>query len=146
MSKLEPKSLKCIFLGYSRVQKGYMCYCPSKYMVFSDVTFLENTHFSQGPIHTSLGEDYDLLVYTLASTPASIPPLTKPPTTQVYPWRQHLLVSSPPSVASTLDPLSNDDLPIAFRKGKRSVFTKFPHFVLITICHHIPVLLLHPWI
>ena len=46
--KLDPKSLKCIFLGYSRVQKGYRCYCPSlrKYLVFADATFLENTHFS----------------------------------------------------------------------------------------------------
>ena len=28
ISKLDPKSLKCIFVGYSRVQKGYKCYCP----------------------------------------------------------------------------------------------------------------------
>ena len=28
VSKLNPKSLKCIFLGYSRVKKGYQCYCP----------------------------------------------------------------------------------------------------------------------
>ena len=53
--KLDPKSLKCIFLGYSRVQKGYRCYCPSlrRYLVSADVTILENASFSQDPIHTS---------------------------------------------------------------------------------------------
>ena len=92
MSKLDPKSLKCIFLGYSRVQKGYRCYCPClhRYLVFDDVTFLENTSFSQDPIHTSQGKDDDLLVYTLALlAPASVSPLKKPPITQVYAWRQH---------------------------------------------------------
>ena len=84
MSKLDPKSLKCIFLSYSRVQKGYMCYCPSlqRYLVFVDVIFLENTPFSPNPIHNSQGEDDDLLVYTLASPAvAYVPPLTKPPIT-----------------------------------------------------------------
>ena len=87
MSKLNPKSLKCIFLGYFRVQKGYRCYCPSlhKYLVSIDVTFLENTSFSQDLIHTSQGECDDFLVYTLVSpTPAYVPPLTKAPITQVY--------------------------------------------------------------
>ena len=48
VSKLDPKSLKCIFLGYSQVQKGYQCYCPSlhKYLVSIDVTFLKNGPFS----------------------------------------------------------------------------------------------------
>ena len=53
--KLDPKSLKCIFIGYSRVQKGYKCYCASlrRYLVSAGVTFLENMSFSQDPIHTS---------------------------------------------------------------------------------------------
>ena len=28
VSKLDPKSLKCIFLSYYHVQKGHRCYCP----------------------------------------------------------------------------------------------------------------------
>ena len=122
MSKLDPKSLKCIFLGYSRVQKWYRCYCPSlhRYMVSADVTFLENTHFSLDPIHTSQREDDDLLVYTLASPAlASVPPLTKPPITQVYARCFHPQVSSPIPTASTSNLVLSDDLPIALRKGKR---------------------------
>ena len=48
VSKLDPKSLKCIFVGYSRVKKGYMCYCPNlrHYIVSTDVAFFETTPFS----------------------------------------------------------------------------------------------------
>ena len=37
------KSLKCIFVGYSRVQKGYKCYCLTlrRYFVSTDVTSCE---------------------------------------------------------------------------------------------------------
>ena len=97
-----------------------MCYCPNlcKYLVFVDVTFLENTLFSQNPIHTSQGEDDDLLFYTLASpAPAPVPTHVKPPITQVY-TKRHPPVSSPPPVASTSNPVLSDDLPIALRKGK----------------------------
>ena len=90
VSKLNPKSLKCIFLSYSRVQKGYRCYCPTlrRYFVSTDVTLFETTPFSLSSPVTSQGEDDDLLVYTIASpapqapTPAPIP--IKPPITQVY--------------------------------------------------------------
>ena len=121
MFKLDPKSLKSLFLGNSRVQKGYMCYCPSirKYLVSAHVTFLKNTSFSQDPIHTNQGECDDLLVYTLVSpAPVSVPPLTKPPITQVYARRQHPPVLSPPPAASTSNPVLSDDLLIALRNGK----------------------------
>ena len=122
VSKLDPKSLKCIFLGYYRVQKRYRCYCPSlcRYVVSADVTFIENTPFSRDPIHTSQGEDDDLLVYTLASpTPAHVLSQVKPSITQVYTRRQYPPVSSPPLVALTSDLVLSDDLPIVLRKGKR---------------------------
>ena len=89
-------------------------------MVSANVTFLENTHFSPDLIHTSQGEDDDLLVYILAMpTPAYVLPLTKPPITQVYARRLHPPVSSPSPTASTSDLVLSDDLPIALRKGKR---------------------------
>ena len=55
VSKLDSNSLKLFFLGYSRVQKGYRCYCPSlcKCLVVADVTFLEDVPSSQPLIHTN---------------------------------------------------------------------------------------------
>ena len=38
--------------------------------------------------------------------------------TQVYTRRQNPAVSGPPSAASTSDPIPDDDLPIALRKGR----------------------------
>ena len=96
-------------------------------LVFAGTWFLLMSHFlrilffSQDPIHTSQGEDDDLLVYTLASpAPPFVHPLTKSPITQVYSQSQNPPVSSPTPAASTLDPVSSHDLPIALRKRKRS--------------------------
>ena len=77
------------FLGYSHVQKGYRCYCPTlqRYFVFIKVTFFETTPFSLSSTLISQGEDDDLLVYTISSpthTPTPAPVPIKPPITQVY--------------------------------------------------------------
>ena len=58
VSKLDPKSLKCIFVGYSRVQKGYRCYCLTlrSYFVSIDVAFFETTPFSLSSPVTSHGK------------------------------------------------------------------------------------------
>ena len=120
VSKLDPKSLKCIFLNYSRVQKGYRCYCPTlrRYFVSTDVTFFETTPFSLSSPLTSQGEDDDLLVFIIASpthTPAPIP--IKPPITQVNSQLHNPPDSSLTPAASSPHPIQNDDLPIALRKG-----------------------------
>ena len=141
MSKLDHKSLKCIFLDYSRFHKRYRCYCPNlrRYLVSTDVTFLENVPFSSPTTQSSQGEEDNLLVYTLASPIVSpkhahVPAQVKPSITQVYSRLQNPPASSPPPPALSSDPINCDDLPIAFRKGKRqcahpiSSFCSYNHF------------------
>ena len=89
VSKLDPISLKCIFVGFSLVQKGYKCYCFTlrHYFVSTDVTFFDTTPVSLSLSITSQGEDDDLLVYTVSSSappaPTLVPVLVKPFITQV---------------------------------------------------------------
>lgn len=47
MSKLGPKSLKCIFLGYSCTKKGYKCFSPypNQLIVCVDVVFFESQSY-----------------------------------------------------------------------------------------------------
>ena len=46
-SKLDPKAIKCLFLGYSPTKKGYKCYLPitRKFYASMDVTFFENQSY-----------------------------------------------------------------------------------------------------
>ncbi|XP_060969394.1 retrovirus-related Pol polyprotein from transposon TNT 1-94 isoform X4 [Cannabis sativa] len=144
VTKLDPKALKCVFLGYSRLQKGYRCYCPdlNKYLVSIDVTFVENTpYFSSSPTSTSQGEDDDLLVYSVTSyapdtcsggslvpSPASVvtPTMSTPPPP---PPPLPPPVSCPAPASSSSDPEIPDDLPIALRKGKRQCTFPISSFV-----------------
>ncbi|KAK2970837.1 hypothetical protein RJ640_016633 [Escallonia rubra] len=68
LTKLDPKALKCVFLGYSRLQKGYRCYSPDlhKYLVSTDVVFSEHSQFFSSKFHSSSkGEDDDWLMYEI---------------------------------------------------------------------------------
>ncbi|PKU79659.1 Retrovirus-related Pol polyprotein from transposon TNT 1-94 [Dendrobium catenatum] len=54
--KLDPRALKCIFVGYSATQKGYKCYHPPtrKTFVSIDVTFDEKNSYFSYPINNSI--------------------------------------------------------------------------------------------
>ena len=122
VSKLDHKSLKCTFLGYSWVYNGYRCYYPSlrRYLVYANVKFFEKVPFSSPPTHTSQGEANDLLVYTIASPVAPpVPASVKPPITQVYTRCQNPPIFCPPPTTSTSGPVPDDDLPSALRKSRR---------------------------
>lgn len=51
-NKLDPRSIKCIFVGYSPRQKGYICYSPTlrKFFTSMDVTFDESNPFYSQPV------------------------------------------------------------------------------------------------
>ncbi|KAA0050691.1 putative Polyprotein [Cucumis melo var. makuwa] len=131
-TKLDLKSLKCIFLGYSRVQKGYCCYCPTlkRYLVSLDVAFFEDIPFTSSPSSLRQGEDDNFFIYEI-TFPTDAPPSRLLPS-RVYSRRplsqpsDSCPTSMPPS-SSDLGP--SDDLPIALRKGKRKCTYPISSFV-----------------
>jgi hypothetical protein len=51
IGKLDPRALKCVFVGYSGKQKGYKCWCPAEKRMFvsMDVAFKEHESFYGEP-------------------------------------------------------------------------------------------------
>ncbi|OIS98281.1 putative mitochondrial protein [Nicotiana attenuata] len=86
--KLAPRALKCVFLGYSRTQKGYRCYSPDlrRYLMSADVTFFETQSYFTSPGNhldifevlpvSSFGDSVTISHSSFSTTPA--PPPTAP--------------------------------------------------------------------
>uniref|UniRef100_A0A803NB30 Reverse transcriptase Ty1/copia-type domain-containing protein n=1 Tax=Chenopodium quinoa TaxID=63459 RepID=A0A803NB30_CHEQI len=78
-NKLEPRAIKCVFIGYGVYQKGYRCYDPIQKRVYTtlDCEFFEQTYYytQLGPQGENLSGDLSWLTY---------PKMVDPdPTTQV---------------------------------------------------------------
>ena len=132
--KLSGKATKCVFLGYSRLYRGYRCYSPdtNRYFIFADVTFFEDSSFFSSVVRPSTP---DVLSIPLV---LSSPDFPSPPSDVVTrPLQAYTRRSRPPTrprVDSSLMPQSSpapvpqpsDDLPIAIRKGTRSTSNQHP--------------------
>uniref|UniRef100_A0A2N9I8J9 Uncharacterized protein n=1 Tax=Fagus sylvatica TaxID=28930 RepID=A0A2N9I8J9_FAGSY len=162
--KLDPCAHKCIFLGYSRTQKGYRCYSPSlrKHFVSADVTFFEDI-----PYYSPKGRQLQESMLSAPVIPTHVPiaPLTSPisivphvpPISQVYVRRRNhdvplvppptpveFSLPLPPSASTSEDSpppqsTSDLDLPIAIRKGKRTC-TEHPISNCVSFDHLSPSL------
>ena len=132
--KLSAKAMKCVFLGYSRLQRGYRCYSPdtSGYFISVDVTFFEDSSFFPSAVRPS-APDVLSIPLVLPSPDFPSPPtnvMTRP--LQVYTCHPH--PPTGPRVDSSLMPQSSpapvpqpsDDLPIVIRKGTRSTSNPYP--------------------
>ena len=139
--KLFAKATKCVFLGYSRLQRGYRCYSPdtNRYFISIDDTFFEDSSFSFAVCPSA--PDVLSIPLILPSPDFPSPPLdimTRP--LQVY--TRHPRPPIGPRVDSSLmmqsspAPVSQpyDDLPISIRKGTRS--TSNPHIIYNFLSFH----------
>ncbi|RVW34472.1 Retrovirus-related Pol polyprotein from transposon RE2 [Vitis vinifera] len=70
--KLSAKATKCIFLGYSRLQKGYRCYSSEthRYFLSADVTFFEDSPFFSTSESLPISE---VLPLPIISPPDAVP-------------------------------------------------------------------------
>ncbi|GJZ74988.1 retrovirus-related pol polyprotein from transposon TNT 1-94 [Tanacetum coccineum] len=114
ITKLDPKLLKCVFLGYSRIQKGYRCYSSQHhhYLVSRDVTFHEDLPYVSVTTYRHQRENDNLLVY-VSPTPIE--------TTKQSAKLDGPLIDAPSgSDLPPPSPTPEPDLPIALRKGKHT--------------------------
>jgi len=164
LDKLCARAIKCVFLGYSRVQKGYQCYCPSthRFYMSADVTFFEDTPFFASSIEfESISQVLPIpflvpvIPPTLVidqstpspSTEPTSPPPPPPPPLQTYQRCPRLPLPDPQSTESPSDsspapissstsdlPTLSDDFPVTLRKGTCS--TRNPHPIYNCLSHH----------
>ncbi|KAJ9709547.1 hypothetical protein PVL29_001161 [Vitis rotundifolia] len=139
--KLSAKAMKCLFVGYSRLQKGYRCYSleTHRYFISADVTFFEDS-----PFFSTTSESLpisEVLPIPIVSPPDAMPPRPlqvyhrRPRVVAPLPFAEAPADSLPIPSASPAPALSSpNDLPIAVRKGIRS--TRNPHPIYNFLSYH----------
>jgi hypothetical protein len=166
LDKLCARAIKCVFLGYSRVQKGYRCYCPSthRFYMSADVTFFEDTPFFTSSIESESISQVLPIPFLITvipptpvidqSTPSSSteppsppPPPPPPPPLQIYQRRPRLPPADPQSTESPSDsspaPISSStsDPPtlsddLPVTLRKGTRSTRNPHPIYNFLSHH----------
>ncbi|RVW23616.1 Retrovirus-related Pol polyprotein from transposon TNT 1-94 [Vitis vinifera] len=138
--KLSAKAMKCLFLGYSRLQKGYRCYSleTHRYFISADVTFFEDS-----PFFSTTSESLpvsEVLPIPIVSPPDAMPLdhfrfIIVARVVAPLPFPEAPADSLPIPSASPAPALpSPNDLPIAVRKGTRS--TRNPHPIYNFLSYH----------
>ena len=138
--KLSTKAMKCVFLCYSWLQRGYRCHCldTHRYFVFADVTLFENSSMFL-ITHPPSSDVISLSILYLVSDTSPIPLATPPRLLHVFTRRPHTDIGPPPNSSlmapsSTTSVLSSPNvLPITIRRGTRS--SRKPH----PICNLLPL-------
>ena len=88
--KLDPRAVKCVFLGYSTTQKGYKCFHPPsrRFYVSTDVTFnKQESYFKQPHLQGEnvIEEDEPLMFpnmtfgHEIRTTSATVPEIERSP-------------------------------------------------------------------
>ena len=139
--KLSANATKCVFLGYSWLQRGYCCYSldTHRYFVSTNVTFFENS--SMFPTtHTPSSDVISLHILYLVQDTSFVSPATPPRPLQVYTrcscTNTEPSAYSSPMAPSSMTPVlpSPTNLPIAVWNGTHSSCK--PHHIYNLLTYH----------
>ncbi|RVW86509.1 Retrovirus-related Pol polyprotein from transposon RE2 [Vitis vinifera] len=128
--KLSAKAMKCLFLGYSRLQKGYRCYSLETHRYFISLlmsTFLRTHHYfptTSSPLPCLKSCPFHCLPHLMlcSSTTSGLSCVALWCRCSSPLFAEALADSLPiPSASSAPALPSPNDLPIAVRKGTRSL-------------------------
>ncbi|RDY07687.1 hypothetical protein CR513_08168, partial [Mucuna pruriens] len=135
LGKLNPRAVKCTFIGYPSNKKGFKCYHPPSHQVFvsMDVTFHKTKSFFVSPLLQ--GESYLEVESVIELLPfpthdVQVQEISKPTLVLEQVQLSELEVSI---LENPIEDVT-DDMPIALRKGKRSC-VKYPISQFMCIDH-----------